>query len=377
MKFLRWLEKRLFLRDWIPWALATTDQHPRRQSGNLAVVRRCLALYRDLILSAPLVCEKGGERVNHPLLDIFEKPAPWMTRTEFWTKAVQDYFLSGNFYCYIKAPEGRIDGLLPFPESSIYAYAKGGSTKPGGDSTDPLLLDRRGWYYQSQFKGDDGKELVHKFSSESIWHLKNLWQSGGDPLNGIAAYQQYPETFAAAQSLLDTFETQTGNGLMPPMIITGLTETAPDQKKAIRDELLKFFENGKGRFLTLPDDGIELKDALVPNAADVLIALSSISSMNIARIFSCPISLVNAESGNGETSGLGLKESHRFWLKTSGKAFLNMLSEKINELAEPGVSFRFLWRSAQFADVREAQILPALIEGQVITKQRAEEWLAD
>ena len=378
MKF--WPFKKREKRGWIPWAAATTDNNPRTQSGNLSQIRRALTLYRDLLLCSPLRAFKKDKRIDDPLLSLMEKPCSWMSRAEFYTRLTEDYFLSGNFFCAIKAPKGRIEGLLPFPPGSIYCYAKssGDDGNPSGDNTDPFLLDKRGFYYQTQFqvREDSNKKTISKISSDDVWHVKNLWQSGPDTLNGVSLWTAYSETLDFTSDILDTAQKFSETGLISPSIVKGISESPGTQRIDLQKELHDFFSQKK-QFLTL-DDKIELVSAIVQNPASMIMNLSSIASVHIARLMSVPVSLISREDASVDSSGLGLKEAHRFWVKTSGRAFLKIVAEKLSELADPGVRFEFSWRSTQAADMREISgTLPPLVEAGLLTKEKAKEWMED
>ena len=370
-------------RGWIPLEISQTDSFPRTQSGNLPQVKRCLQLYRDLMLSSPIIAENSqGEQVEDQLIEVLESPCSWLNKSEFFTKLVQDYFLAGNFYCYIKESEGEVTELLPFPESAIFAYVKTdkGAT-PSGDSSDPLMIDQQGFYYQSQFatgektENNKPKMRINKFSSDQIWHLKNMWQSGGDQLNGNSLFAQYPESLDFARDILDTLQAYSASGLVPPSVISGITEMPADQRQSLVAELDKFF-NEKKRFLAL-DDSIKLENSIIQNPSQALMILSSISSLHLSRIFAVPISLLGREDGASTDVGVSMKESHRFWIKNSGKAFLKIVSDKLSELSLEGNKIKFQWRSSQLADLREAQVLDSLLEKQIITTEKAKEWLND
>lgn len=101
------------------------------------------------------------------------------------------------------------------------------------------------------------------------------------------------------------------------------------------------------------------------------------SSLHLLHLLLCigliPISLISREDQQSDSSGQGLKEDHRFWLKTSGRAFLSCVAQKLSELSENRLAFN--WRSALLADTREAQALVPLLEKEIITKEEARAYL--
>ena len=374
MKFLKnLLEKR---GTWIPWATATQDSFPRRESGNLPAVKRCLQMFRDLAVACPLVVEKSGKQIeDHWLHSLLDRPAPWLNKSAFFTLLCEGYFLSGNFYCYKNAPEGRILNLAPFPAGSCFAYGKtDGTDNPTGDNSDPIGLLRRGWFYQTQF-GKKGQEKITKLSSEDVWHIRNLWQGGADQLNGNSLFTAYPEAIDLAGNLLDTCEGYGKSKLVPPSILTGTEAAGADKQQDLRSEIKKLLQ-GDEWFLTLPSE-IKITPAMIQSPGAFLSALSTISSLNIARIFGVPISLLGQEDSNNTDTGVSLKESHRFFVRTTGRGWLKTLELALNELLDEGERIRFLWRHFQFGDIRESQALPPLIEAKILTPQRAKEWLED
>ena len=59
---------------WIPWQSSRSDTKATYLAGNLSQLRRCMALYRDLAVSTPLIAMKDGKPLDrHYLLDVIKK----------------------------------------------------------------------------------------------------------------------------------------------------------------------------------------------------------------------------------------------------------------------------------------------------------------
>ena len=219
------------------------------------------------------------------------------------------------------------------------------------------------------------RKKITKLSSEDVWHIRNLWQGGADQLNGNSLFTAYPEAIDLAGNLLDTCEGYGKSKLVPPSILTGTEAAGADKQQDLRSEIKKLLQ-GDEWFLTLPSE-IKITPAMIQSPGAFLSALSTISSLNIARIFGVPISLLGQEDSNNTDTGVSLKESHRFFVRTTGRGWLKTLELALNELLDEGERIRFLWRHFQFGDIRESQALPPLIEAKILTPQRAKEWLED
>ena len=386
--FKKLFEKRqVKLQGWIPWSAGTIDSNPRTQSGNLSQLKRAMTMYKDLLMACPLVArDKEGKETEHYLLELLEKPCPWYNKHEFFTKLTEDYFLAGNFYCYIKSNNysGRITGLLPFPESSVFAYSKtsGGSGRPTGDSSDPLSLDTNGFYYQSQFETGEKdakgrrKMQTHKFEPYDIWHLKNCWQQAGDPLNGKSLFTQYPEVLQFSEAVLELGFRFAEAGGVGPVLISGVETENPEQTEQTQNVIETFFKQ-KQMFLTLPRE-TEINEIGKGANAPMIQALSSISSLHLARVMGCPIQLIEREDAmHSSGGGQNLKETYRFFLRTSGKSFLQNVENKLNELViGDEVKLEFNFRSLMASDLREsAMSLSQLIQTGAVTKDEVRDWL--
>ena len=296
-----------------------------------------------------------------------------MSRCEFYTRLTESYFLHGNFYCYLdRELDGNIVNLAPFIDGSMYAYAR-----DSRNNADPVrLLAKDSYYYLSQFtegEGEDKKTRTARYLPEDILHIKSAWRTP-DLLNGVGLTQAYQETIDMAQSTLATAQKFADNNMVSPSVISGINEVPANKKTELKTELDKFF-NSQSNFLTL-DDSIKIDDTLVQQPAQFIQVLSSISTLNLARLLSIPVSLLAREDGANTDSGMSLKESHRFFIKNSGRAYLSMIAEALSELT-PEHTFKFLWRNNQFADLRESQALPPLLESKIINESKAKEWLED
>lgn len=372
-------ETRNALYGWIPWSAATSDFKGKYLAGNLPQVRRALQLYSNLLNTTPLqAINKQGKEVDHYLLNVLNKPARFLSRYEFFSRLVESYFLDGNFYALIESnTEGKITSILPFLPGTMYAYASGPKEKSTqGDHADPVTLNESGsYFYQSQF-GEGDNAVTNKYDPEDVWHIKSTWQSQ-DLLNGASLYEAYTQAIELGQDSLETSQKFAKSGMVGPVLITGVETEDADSKKTVSDTVKEFFEN-KGQFLTLPAE-TEIKDLLMKQPADFIRFLSSVSSLHIARLLSVPIELLNredAQAGSG-MGGVAMKEIFRFWVKTSGRGFLNMIEQKLNELATD-VTFQFQIRSVQSSDMRElAMSVNQLVSAGAMTPQEAKEWLKD
>ena len=331
---------------WIDWSSAISSQKSKYLSGDLPSVARCLQLYRNLLLSTPLVCidRKTGEETDHYLLGVIQNPSQFMTFSQWMTRLTEAFWLEGNAYHYISTDDsGKVDALLFFPPGTMYCHAVGDGQQ--ADHADPIQLNRpHSFIYRSQFEkeGPNGSKNVvtAKYPAESILHFKRQWQSQGDLLNGPSLFESYTESINMTSASLDTANRFAKNGMTPPLLLSGAEATEPEDKAELKEALEDFFESQKNA-LTLPQ-GIEVSPAIPQsNPANFLVALSSIGSLNISRLFSVPSELLGTENFATQHSGPSVKEIFRFFVRTSGRAFLREISEGLSTLSSE-VRFKFL-----------------------------------
>ena len=358
--------------NWIPWSSAVSDFKGQFLAGNLPQVRRALQLYSNLINSTPLraISKETKKEVDHYLLRVLDKPSRFLNKNEFFSRLVEAYFLEGNFYCYVKTDEtGKILSLLNFLPGTCYCYAKGKSE----DNSNPILLDEpHSYYYQTQF-GEGKNKVISKYDPEDIWHIKSTWQSQ-DLLNGSSLYEAYTQSVEMSQDALEVSAKFSQSGMVGPVLITGVQTESAEQRKETADTISDFFENKK-QFLTLTEN-TEVKDLMVKQPAEFLRLLTSISSLHLSRILSVPIELLHREDASTNAfGGQALKEVFRFWIKSSGRSFLNLVESKLNELADD-VTFEFKVKSTQASDMRELSMsVGQLVSHGVLKPEEAKKWL--
>jgi len=369
--FKRFFEKRnLDPRSWIPLSLSQTGGGTIREPSGLSQIRRGLGLYRDLLLNSRLHAYQGEKRIeDNDICKLMEKPNRWMTKSEFYTQLVQDYWINGDFFCHIFEDRGRVKALGPYPSETVHVYPRGKTIDP----SDPVQIQQQGFYFQTSFKDSNGNAKKSQLPEDSIFHLKNLWGGRLDTLNGTGLWEAYSSVCEFAVDILETSQKYSETGLIPPSVIKGVGSMSPKQKEDLRNELQDFFST-KSQFLTLSKTE-ELTPLMIQNPAIMLMNLNSIASCHIARLLNLPVALVDREDSGSDTSGLGLKEAHRFWVKTGGRAFLRLVAEKLSELSENRLEFA--WRSTQFADMRESQALVPLVQEKIIDRDKAKEFLED
>ena len=362
-------------RVWYPLPDSLSSTKGKLLSGNLPAIRRALALYRDLLLICPLeISEKGKVIEDHYMHKVLRRPAKYMSRAGFFTRLVSDYFLEGQFFAFIKShgATGKIEGLLPFMPGTIYCYERGDRQPETGDS-DPLNLDRENaFYYQSAY-GNKDRPVTRRFEPEDILHIKNEWQAAG-LLNGISLFEGYTDAVQSSQDTLETLRSAARYGGGGGLILKGLEEGGPEAAEQLREALKEFYE-AKEPFLSLPDS-VELAPTNRDSMPQLLQTLGMLSSINLSRLLSVPLELINSESG-GAIAFSALKEIYRFWLKSSGRAFLEIVSDSLDTLME-GVAFKFKYKAVLASDQREqAMSINQLVQSGVLSAEEGKEWLRD
>ena len=107
--------------------------------------------------------------------------------------------------------------------------------------------------------------------------------------------------------------------------------------------------------------------------------LASKSDLDVCRIFSVPIELLNRSDAKAGGSGSNhLKEAHRFFIRTTLKSFLQNIADALSDLAMDGSKFYFKTDSLRASDLREqAQFIKQLIDSGVIKPEKALDWLSE
>lgn len=358
--------------------------HNQSYTGSIPVIKKCLLTYRDLLLCTPLVIKEGDKLITeHDYLDLINKPNNFLTKAEFFTLLCEDYFLSGNFVSLIQSDNtGKVTALLPFIPSSIWAYpASDLNNTSNANNSDPVFLNTPGaiqylYSWDTGKKDRDGKPVkaTKNFSAEDILHFRSQFNNDGDFLNGKGLASSYYDAVSMGRETLKTGARIAENALISHTLLSGVQSDNPDTLKELEQTVSDFLKNKK-MILTMPE-GTEAKPLSASRPDLFFQVLSSVSALNIARIFGIPADLVSREDGANVNAGVGLKESFRFWVKTGGKAFLKIVSDKLSEILPKGLKYKFLTKQAQSSDLREfAMSLNQLVKDQIITKETAKEWL--
>ena len=363
----------------IPLDVASGGNSPR-QSGNLSALARGVAWYHNLLLNAPMKIMKGETEVkDHWLPKLLTRPCRWLNKSELFFILCEQYWLAGNFIAYLKYNrDGKLESINPFPEGSCYAHALSSAGGEIGDGSDPIQLMRNGFYYQSSFevKSQTGqkKNILSRFSQSEIFHLKHLRQAGSNKLMGTPVWTAFPETISFAQNVLDTAEAFAESGLISPSIVKGVSETKYQKKQEIQKALEALFKQKK-QFITL-NESIDLVPAIMARPDNMIMALSSMSSVDCARLLSLPVSLLDRPDANVDSSAQGLRETHRWATRFPGAAFAKIVSEKFTELIESDLQVEFCLKSAIVSDLRESSTaIKALTEAGTLPKKEATEFL--
>ena len=375
--------------NWIPLGQSISGGRSSSQNyaSGLPVVRRCLQLYRDLLLSAPICIQEDDKKIyKSPYISLIKKPNNFLSQAEFFSLLVENFWIHGNFICYLESNQnGRVTSILPFVPGSIWGYPasdRAGDRKNANNS-DPIFLNSPGainyiYAFSTGKKDANGKEIkeTKRFSAEDIMHLRSQWVNNGDYINGSSITTAYPDAFEMATETIRTGAQIAINGLMPQQMLSGVEMDTPEKVQEL-EQALDDFNQEKRMFLSLPE-GVEIKQMLGQRPESLFQILSSVSSLNASRIFNLPIDLVSREDGGQSQGGQNLKESFRFWTKTSGKAFLKMVADKLSEVLPPGMEYKFLTRGTQASDLRELSMsLKQMVEDGILTNEKAQEWIAD
>ena len=357
MKFLtNILKKRQSVKS--PWIPYLTSTQPSGVSDRLSAVGKCLRVYTDFLLSTPL------EPKEHYLNEILEKPNRWMSKKNFYECLVSELLLNGNFYCKVNFnTQGKVTALLPFRAGQIYAY-------PSQGEYDPLTLESKGFFFRD-FKG-------RIFAEHEILKISDYLFSRGDNLNAPSRIYIYANIFDAGYSIQEVQKALAQSGMRGAVVLTGLDDSDSDSVKDIRENVEKFTQGdsggGIGKVLSLPSGYSTMpmqSDSSPSKMLDLLIAKTD---LDLSRVFGVPQEIIGRVEG--DKGGTPLKESYRFFIKSSLIPFLKCVSDALSDLAMDGTKFKFRTELLKASDLREqAQFLKVLTQEGIITKQEAKKWV--
>lgn len=345
--------------EWIPFS----NNFPPTQSTRLATVGRCLRLYSDFLCQTPL------EPKEHYLSKLLKTPNKWQSKKNFFESLVFELLLNGNFHARVNYDSaGKVTALLPYRAGMIYAHAT------RGEYGDPVSLQAGGYYYRDY----KGRILM----PDDVFHLKDTQFSTTDQINGLSRVYLYELSFQAGYSIQTVQNAISGAGLKPPHLLTYPEATDKTSLKNVKTEVAKFFSGGQsaqaGNILSLPM-GYELKDLMLKSPEKAMEFLASKSDLDVCRIFSVPIELLNRSDAKAGGSGSNhLKEAHRFFIRTTLKSFLQNIADAFSDLAMDNTHFYFKTDSLRASDLREqAQFIKQLIDSGVIKPEKALDWLSE
>ena len=346
--------------EWIPFS----NNFPPTQSTRLATVGRCLRLYSDFLCQTPLEKKGGG---SHYLIDLLKKPNRWQSQKNFFESLVFELLLNGNFHARVRYDStGKVTALLPYRAGMIYAHAT------RGEYGDPVSLQDGGYY----FRDYKGRVLM----PDDIFHLRDSMFNTSDQLNGLSRVYLYELSFRSGYSIQAVQGAISDSGLKPPHLLNYPESTPKENLKSVKNVVAQFFSTGQsskaGNVLSLPV-GYELKNLMIQNPDRTMEFLASKSDLDIARIFSVPIELLNrADAKAGSAGSNHLKEAHRFFIRTTLKSFLRNIADRFSDLAMDGTEFYFKTDALRASDLREqAQFIKQLIDSEVIKPSKALDWL--
>ena len=327
-KMPRWFKRKEKRESSQVWQTQTSGGEFRAGSGSIPAVRKCLELYSSFLSEAKI---DGSETIK----SLLENPNPWESKTTFFRRLVSQYFLNGNFVCKIESDKNGIKALLPYNSNACYAYAR------RGDLSDPVEVFKGSYYYQD-YKG-------RKFQPDDIFHLKDSLFSY-DLVNGRSRVEAHLSAIESACSLIETKNLYAKNRLAQRSYLESNVGQDKDKDKAVANAIQTFFQSGK-MILTLPPS-VQLKQqsSLMPeNPAKFFEVLNLASIDDIANAFNVPPELLTMTDA---TSGTGLKEILRFWVKTGLQSFFNVVAESLSSLSHEKVEFS-LSLSQRVSEIRE------------------------
>ena len=339
--------------EWIPFS----NNFPPTSATRLATVGRCLRLYSDFLIQTPLKASKP-----HYLEQVLKTPCQFLTKKNFVETLVFELLLNGNFMAKVDYDsKGRVTALLPYRTGQIYCYPV------KGEYSDPVSLNKYGVYYRD-FKG-------RVYTKDDIFHIKDVMFNTADQINGLSRVYLYELLFSAGYSVQSVQQSLSASGLRPSWILSQMPEESADNLESARQSISKFFSSGQssksGAILTLPS-GFELKQLMLNNPEKALEFLATKSDLDIARIFSVPIELISRSDGENAKGTNTMKESHRFFIKSSIAPFLKSIADSFSELAMDGTEFNFEIDKFRASDLREqGTYLKSLVDAGVLTATEA------
>ena len=243
--------------NWLPWGFRD-NAFAYNAAGTAALSVPGVALvcrvYSDCLCRSKIqVLNREKEPVDHPLLGVFEEPAPGfpLTREGWLAHMVTSIILTGSFRARIQSDSsGTITALYPFSPGQIYAYARKGerATLERAIKSGYVFRDNRG----------------NVWPASKILNILDQVFVSWDWLNPASRLAMSEGILRRAIDLSESLSGMTESGMIPAQVISGNWDFPADKRKEFNKALEQFFQGGatkRRRYLWLPQD---MKMAPIP-----------------------------------------------------------------------------------------------------------------
>jgi HK97 family phage portal protein len=260
-----------------------------------ATVMACVRVLAETIAQLPIMVQTRERSSNqwtmapdHDALDVLMRPNDWQTCHELLSHIVIWSELRGNSYLY-KTSDGRniVRRLIPLQSDDVGVQV---STT-----------------YNIQYKVNAGSIKGDSYSSDTIFHLRNL---GIDGYRGLSTISMAKNTIGLALSMEQHGSKLFKNNATPGLIITAPSAT-PEQIEALQRKIDDKYAGSSNAHRTMILKGDMKADRLSMTNQDAqFLENQHMSKQEIAALFGVPLFILN-DTQKSTTWGTGLEQQLR------------------------------------------------------------------
>lgn len=274
----------------------------------IATVWACIRLLAETVSTLPmLVYRADGEQRkvarDHELFELLhDAPNADMTALEFWEGVVTALCTCGNAYAEKRFNAGRLVALQPLRADAMEVYR-----------------DARG---RRRYRYHDDKGRARELDEDQIFHVRGFGNGGDVGLSPIA-YARYTLFGARAADRASAQIFATGNRQQGVLTVDQVLK--PEQRKDIRDNIVKPFVEGKTLIL---EAGMKFAPTTLSPEDAQMLESRSFQVEEICRWFRIPPFMV----GHTEKStswGTGLEQQQLGFLSFALEPYLERIEQAV------------------------------------------------
>lgn len=264
--------------------------------GEVPIVFACAMLIARSFSSVNFFTVRGddltGNKINHPILKLLEKPNPFMTKAAFMQQVSLNWEITGNAFIYVHRVDGVPVGLYPL--MTKYMKAVAGKDKPVS-----------GYVYSPVQK--NGIKVDIPYTPDEILHIS--YPKMFDDIWGVAPLMSATDFIGLGESSVKYVKSFFANGSMPAGVLTQTNPSARGMDNATYKRLVRRWDAihggaAKAHKVAILEGGLDFK-AINYNTKDIdLPNITKLTKEEIAMLFGVPLALISEVSNGGSHAAL-------------------------------------------------------------------------